>query len=47
MEQPTKTRAAVEPGRAPPHPLEVLDELERSFSNSRQWRETFLSFRRL
>ena len=33
-------------GRAPPHPLEVLEEIERSFACSRQWQEVLLGFRR-
>ena len=40
----TRTRP-VETGRAPPHPVQVLEDLERSFPNSRQWQEAFLGYR--
>jgi hypothetical protein len=33
-------------GRAPPHPVDVLEAPERSFACSRQWQEVLLGFRR-
>jgi hypothetical protein len=46
MTEGTTQAQRVETGRAPPHPLEYLEELERAFASSRQWQEVFLGCRR-